>query len=141
MKQSIDSNDQESPAKPKRPSAIRWVAVIVVVVMVGAAFVLASRPVPGQRTTTETSVHVVIVAAKGDATSAFPIALQEGGDAEHEADHVIEPLQGLDGVTSAKLDWSSGLVLTVEFDSAVVSAQEIANAIAKSGYLANPEGQ
>jgi len=141
MKQSGESNDEQTPVKPKRSRAVRVASILIVVVIVGAAFALVSRPAPGQRTTTDTSVQVVIVAARGDASAEFPIALQEGGDPEHEADHVFEPLQGLSGVSSAKLDWSSGLVLTVEYDSSAISAEQIADTVAKSGYLATSDGQ
>jgi len=141
MKQSGESNDEQTPVKPKRSRAVRVASVLIVVVIVGAAFALVSRPAPGQRTTTDTSVQVVIVAARGDASAEFPIALQEGGDPVHEADHVFEPLQGLSGVTSAKLDWSSGLVLTVEYDSSAITPEQIAETVAKSGYLATTDGQ
>jgi len=109
-----------------------------VVLMVVLGVVFASRPTPGSRTTTATSVRVVVSTAPGASTAEFPVALQEGGDPEHEADHIIEPLQGLDGISDVTLDWSSGLTLRVRFNPAMVTAQTIEDELSESGYLAQP---
>jgi len=138
MDRSDVSNDEQTAIKPRRSRAVRVVPIIIIVLMVVLAVVLVSRPTPGARTTTESSVRVIVSTASGSATSEFPVALQEGGDPEHEADHIIEPLQGIAGISTVTLDWSSDLVLTVEFDPTVVSSQDIANVLAKSGYLAPP---
>jgi len=134
-----NTDTAETPPKRNRSRTTKLIPIGVVVLVVVIALVVVSRPVPGQRTNTDTSVTVIVSVAEGAATTEYPITLQEGGDPEHEADHVIEPLQGTNGVSSATLDWSSGaVVLRVEFDPAVVSSAEIANVIAESGYLAAP---
>lgn len=133
--------DEEVPVKPKKPAMVRWAPVIVVAVIVIAAFAIVSKPAPGRRTTTDTSVHMVIGNAQPATTTEYPITLQEGGDPAHEADHVLEPLQGVEGVAAATLDWSGGIVLKVEHDPDVVSAQKIANLMATSGYLSAPTEQ
>lgn len=136
MGQASNSEDSQAPVKSKRSSSVRWVPIVVVILIVGAALVVLSRPTPGRRTTTDTSASVIVTTAEGNANADFPIVLQEGGDASHEFDHIVEPLQGVAGVSSATLDWSSGLVLTVTFDTAAISAQEVADRLAASGYLA-----
>jgi len=124
---------------PRRSTAARVAPVLVVVLLVAVAFALVSRPTAGRKTTADTSVSVVIGNGRGEAKAQYPIALQENGDPSHEADHVFEALQGLDGVAEATLDWSTGaIVLTVSLDQAKISASEIANALAESGYLAAP---
>jgi len=128
----------ETPPKSNKSRATKLIPIGVVLLILGIALAVVSRPAPGQRTTSDTSVHVVVSVADGSEVAEYPIVLQEGGDPAHEADHVIEPLQGVEGVSSATLDWSSGILLTVEFDPAVVSASDIANIIAESGYLAAP---
>jgi len=138
MDQSDERSGQQAEAKTSKPRLMRVVPIVVVVLMVVLGVVFASRPTPGSRTTTATSVRVVVSTAPGASTAEFPVALQEGGDPEHEADHIIEPLQGLGGISEVTLDWSSGLVLTVEFDPSLVTAQDIESELSKSGYLAQP---
>jgi len=118
-------------------AAPKYVAIGIVIVMVIVAFAVMSRPVPGQRTSTATSLSVII-GGEGGSQAKYPILLREGGDPAHEADHIVEPLLDMDGVATATLDWSNGVFLIVEFDPAVVSSSDIANAIAQSGYLAAP---
>lgn len=131
----------EETDRPRKSLPTRIVPIVVVIVLVAAAFAVISRPAPGRRTATDTSVQIFIGQGEAKGTSAYPVVLQEGGDPAHEADHVIEPLKGVDGVASATFDWSSGLVLEVAFDPDVISAQEIADLMAQSGYLAAPSGQ
>jgi copper chaperone CopZ len=94
-----------------------------------------SRPTVGTRTSTDTSVSVIIGTAKGTESSTFPITLQEGGDPGHEVDHVLTPIKGIDGVANATLDWASGVNLTVTHDPAVITAEKIEGLLAESGYI------
>lgn len=138
---SATENDQQPQDKPVRSRSARIVPIVVVAVMVVLAVVFVSRPSPGTRTTTESSVRVIVGTADGAAQSAYPVALQEGGDPEHEADHIIDPLKGVEGIADATLDWSSDLVLIVRFDPESITAQDIANVLAQTGYLAEPPQQ
>jgi len=137
MQSPDDSNDEAAP-KPNKSPVVKLVAIVIVVLVVVAAFALISRPVPGRRTGTDTSVRLIVGAAAAKQAAKYPIALQEGGDPAHEADHVMEPLQGVNGVSTVTMDWSDGVVLIVEFDPALISASDIANVIAQSGYLQAP---
>lgn len=119
----------------RRVPLAKLVPLIVVVIVVAGAFAAASRPSFGSRKTTDTSVEVVIGDAKSVERTRLPIALNEGSDPSHEVDHVIEPLKGIEGVSTATLDWSSGLSLTIAHDPAVISAEELSNLISGAGYL------
>ena len=134
-----DPDAQQADDAPRKSTAARIAPILVVVLLVAVAFALVSRPTAGRKTTSDTSVSVIIGNGRGDAKAQYPIALQEGGDPAHESDHVFESLQGLEGVAVATLDWSTGaVVLTVSLDQEKISASEIANALAGSGYLAAP---
>lgn len=128
----------EGASSPRKSRVAKLVPVGIAVLVVIAAFALLSRPVPGQRTNTDTSVRLVVGAGEAKKKASYPIGLREGGDPAHEADHVMEPLLGVNGVSAVTMDWSQGVVLIVEFDPAVVSSADIANAIAGSGYLVAP---
>ena len=132
-----DRVTETADAPVRRPALVRFAPLIIVALLLVAAFAIVSRPEPGRRTSTETSTTVVVSAASPAESVEYPIQLQEGGDAAHEADHIFEPLAGTEGVASAKLDWSSGVVLTVSYDPAVIEAQEIASLVMSSGYLAS----
>ena len=133
--------DDTTAAPAKRSALVRFAPIIVVVLLVVLAVVVLSRPAPGRKTTTETSTAVIVSTASPAESVQYPITLVEGGDAAHEADHVFEPLMGVDGVASAKLDWSSGVALTVEFDPEIISAQEVASIVMSSGYVSTPPAQ
>jgi len=129
---------EREPAAKRRPLAVRLLPFIVIAIVLGLAAFVLSQQVVGQRTTTDTSVSVVISADEGSATSVYPIQLLEGGDPAHEVDHVIGPLQTIPGISTAKLDWASEMTLTVVYDPGVISEQQIADALAKAGYLKAP---
>jgi len=132
-----DRVTETADAPVRRPALVRFAPLIIVALLLVAAFAIVSRPEPGRRTSTETSTTVIVSAASPVESVEYPIALQEGGDAAHEADHVFESLTGVQGIASAELDWSNGVVLTVAYDPAVIEAQEIAGIIMSSGYLAS----
>jgi copper chaperone CopZ len=117
---------------------VRLIPIALVALIVVLAFGIVSRPVPGERISTDTSLQIVVSSASAAEQVEFPIQLQEGNDPEHEADHVIEPLKGMAGIASATLDWSSSLVLVVDYDPAQVSSPQIADTLAKIGYLKAP---
>jgi len=133
------TQDEQATVPSRRSPAKLIITIAVAGVIVAVAFAVMSRPTPGQRTTTDTSVTVVLAAVEGAAQAQYPITLLEGGDPAHESDHAFEALQGLDGVASATLDWSSGAaVLTVSLDPEKSSAQTVADALAEAGYLQAP---
>lgn len=134
--------DQQAPASQEssgRSLPVRVMPFVVIAILVVVAIAVVSRPTPGSRTTTDTSVRVVIGMGEPVDQARYPVALQEGGDAAHEADHIFEPLQGAQGVSAATLDWSNGIVLSVEFDPGEISSAEVANLIAQTGYLQPPQ--
>ncbi len=134
------SSESVEKAQPKsgRSSFVRLVPIAIVILVAVVAFAVISRPVPGQRTTSDTSVRMIVGSGAGEQAAKYPVALREGGDPAHEADHVMEPLQGVEGISTVTLDWANGVALIVEFDSDVITASDIAGIIASSGYLAAP---
>lgn len=138
MDEKTETQEVAEDVRPRKSRAAKLVPIaIVALVVVAAAFAL-SRPVPGTRTTTDTSVSIVVSSAKPQASQAYGVRLLEGNDPGHEADHIIDSLRGLPGVASATLDWSSGLALIVEYDPEVTSADRIAQALTANGYMAPP---
>lgn len=137
--QKSDSAEQTPPDVPsKKPVSMGLITIIVVVGIIALAASVLSRPTFGQKTTTDTSVKVVVGQSKPASEAQFRITLKEGGDPAHEVDHVIEPLKGVWGLSTATMDWSSGVVLTVTYDPAEVSEQDIAARLAEGGYAPAP---
>jgi hypothetical protein len=134
-------NATETETTAKRSPLVRFAPIIIIVGLLVLAFVVISRPEPGRKTSTATSTTVIVSAADPVESVEYPIALQEGGDAAHEADHVFGSLNGVEGIATAKLDWSNGVVLTVEYDPAVIEAQQIASIVMSSGYLSPTPAQ
>lgn len=120
-----------------KSASVRWAALILVALVVGFAFVVTSMA-PGRRTTTDTYVSIDMSKASGDATYRSLIVLQEGGDPAHEFDHIVQPLQGVDGIAEVKLDWSSGIWLEVTYDSSAIAEDELAALVASTGYAGVP---
>jgi copper chaperone CopZ len=138
MRQSSTPQSTTEPGRPRKSRAAKLVPIAIVVLVIVAAALVLSRPTAGTRTTTDTSVTIVVSNADAVETESYPVTLLEGSDPGHEADHIIDSVRQVPGVALATLDWSSGLVLSVEFDPEVVSAPEIAGALAAAGYLVAP---
>lgn len=134
-----DNEIIEQEPRPKKPLAIRLAPIIVIAVVVAVAASVLSRPMPGQKTSTDTSVTLVVNTADANKEVTFPITLQEGGDPAHESDHIFEPLLGEPGIATTTLDWSSGVVISITYDSESVSESEIGRLLAESGYLTVPQ--
>jgi hypothetical protein len=89
---------------------------------------------PGKRTQDGQIVTEIISTAEGDSTAEFDIALQEGGDPTHEADHVFESIQS-QAIERASFD-ASTLKLLVQYDSTLVAEDDIRQMLAARGYVA-----
>lgn len=128
----------ESSAGSRRSRRTKLVPLAVIAIILVGAFAIMSKPTFGSRTMGDSWVKVVVGESSDAQETRLPITLQEGGDPAHEVDHVIEPLKEAEGLSTATLDWSSGVFLTVTFDPEVITSQEIANLLRQSGYLAAP---
>ena len=114
-----------------KPQHIVVALVLVVIgVIVGVAM---NSNTAGTKQRDGSVVSQTISAAEGNATASFVIALQEGGDAEHEAEHVFEAFQS-PGIASVSLDTQS-LALQVRYDDAATSESVIRKLLLGSGYL------
>lgn len=89
---------------------------------------------PGKRTQDGQVVTEIISTAEGDATAVFDIALKEGGDPTHEADHVFESIQS-PAIERASFD-ATTLKLEVQYDSTLVAEGDIRQMLATAGYVA-----
>lgn len=138
MDQPVETQEAAEEPKPAKSRAAKLVPIAIVALVVVAAVVVLSQPSPGTRTSTDTSVTFVVSPANAVETLSYPIRLLEGTDPDHEAAHIIDPLKGLPGVATATVDWSSGLVIVVEYDPEYISEQQIAQALAAGGYLVAP---
>ena len=114
-----------------RPQYLIW--VVVGVVLGGVLVYVATAEQPGKRIQTGNVITKTLGTANGNATASFDIALQEGGDAEHEADHVFEALAN-QAVASASLDVEN-LRLDVRFDDAQATESDIRRLLVASGYV------
>jgi copper chaperone CopZ len=138
MEQPEDTTGTAEKPMPAKSRAAKLVPIGIVVLVVVAAVIVLSQPSPGTRTATETSVSFVVSSAKAVETRTYPIRLLEGSDPDHEAAHIVDSVKGLPGVATATVDWSSGLVLVVEYDPEYIAEQQISQALTASGYLVAP---
>ncbi len=76
---------------------------------------------------------MVLGTAEAKATVVTPIALREGGDAEHEMSHIFEPLKGADGLARG-LVMRDGSAVEITYDPALISEEQIVSALRSTGY-------
>ncbi len=114
------------------PKHLIWV-VVAVAMIIGAVY-LKTAEVPGQKQQAGNVITKPIGTAEAKATATFDITLQEGGDAEHEADHVFAALKS-DAISSAAFD-TQALELVVSFDDALIKESDIRQLMVASGYVA-----
>jgi copper chaperone CopZ len=120
-----------------RPTPKLLLLVIAFVVVIGAfvATQTMMRGTPGSVTREGAVITRVMTTAEADATADYPMRLLEGGDADHESTHIFDSLANVPGIETAALDVER-LVLTVAYDSTVITPALIRSALASSGYLA-----
>jgi len=112
----------------------QYVMIAVVVVLMGVGlFFVSNSNLPGTREQVGAVVTKSISTAEPTAAASFTIALKEGGDAAHEADHIFEALQN-EAVASASLNTET-LELEVRFDGARAAEPDIRKLLVASGYL------
>ena len=135
----LTTQDEQAPAPERRSPAKLIITIAVAGAIVAVAFAVMSRPTPGQRTTTDTSVTVVLSAAEGSAQAQYPVTLLEGGDP------LTSPTTSSSRFRASRAfpqPHSTGRAELLCSPSRSIrrttSAQEVANALAQSGYLQTP---
>jgi hypothetical protein len=111
--------------------------LIVALAVIAGAFLIAqtlTTGTPGSVTTEGSRITRIMTDARADSAAEFPIRLLEGGDAAHESVHIFEAIEGIMGIERATLD-TERLLLTVDYDSAAMTADYIRSALVSSGYL------
>lgn len=117
---------------PKQVLALTALAVVAIAFFVTQAF---TRGAPGSVAREGAVITRVMTAAETDASADYTVRLLEGSDADHESTHMFQAIDGIQGIGTASLDVDD-LVLTVNYDSSVVTADIIRSALAASGYVA-----
>ncbi|MBF4509888.1 MAG: cupredoxin domain-containing protein [Aeromicrobium sp.] len=110
---------------------------LVALAVIGVAFLvtqLMTRGAPGSIERRGDVITRIMTSAETDAVAEYPIRLLEGGDAAHEATHIFEVIDGIQGIGAARLDVER-VVLMVEYDAATVTPEIIRNALISSGYV------
>ena len=114
-----------------KPQHLIWVVVAVVL---GAVLIyVANSDLPGKREQFGDVVSKTIGGAESKATASFDITLLEGGDAEHEADHVFEAIKS-PAIASASFDVKT-LKLEVRYDDALIKESGIRQLLVASRYV------
>jgi len=112
----------------------RHAVLAAVLVVIGVIVVVAASSTSvGTREQEGTVISQTLSVAKPNATATFVIALQEGGDAEHESEHIFKSVQS-PGIESASLDTQT-LSLQVRYDDSVIEESDIRTLLAGAGYL------
>lgn len=108
------------------------IMLVVAAVLGGAVLAMTSGESPGTTKTTSEYAYKVIADVKADATYSAPIALSES-DPAHEATHVFDAVAAVQGVRSVRLVFA-GPSIEVQYSSELAAEQDIAAALAASGY-------
>lgn len=109
-------------------------AVLVVVAIAAMTALATGGGQPGTVKSEGTIVTKNVSAVEPNATASFPIRLLEGGDAEHESEHIFGTLEH---PSIARLSFDTAtLTLTVEYDAGGTSEDDIRSALASAGYIA-----
>lgn len=111
---------------------IHLAAIVVVAIAVMTALATGGAQ-PGTVKSEGTTVTKNVSAVEPDATASFPIRLLEGGDAEHESEHIFSTLEH-PSVATLSFDTST-LVLTVTYDSSGTTEDAIRAQLASAGYI------
>lgn len=107
--------------------------VLIVIAIVGMAALATGGDQPGTVKSEGTTVTKNVSAIEPNATASFPIRLLEGGDAEHESEHIFGTL---DHPSIARLEFDTvALTLTVHYDSNGTSEDSIRAQLASAGYI------
>lgn len=110
------------------------IVVGLVLVAVGViVMVAANSNTVGTRRQDGNILSQTVSAAKGNATASFVVALKEGGDATHEAEHIFQAVQST-GIESVSLDTQS-LAVQVRYDDTAITEPDIRKLLVGSGYL------
>ena len=111
-------------------------AVVAIIALVFAVAVVprAFTDQPGTRKVQGTEVAVTIAAVKTNAVARYRTRLTEGGDPQHEIQHMVEALTGLPGVGEAALD-AETLELAVTYDDSVIDDGPIRDRLMEAGYV------
>jgi hypothetical protein len=119
-----------------RPTPKQLLFVTGIALVALAFFVTQSmtKEAPGSVVRTGDVITRVMTAAEPDASAEFPIRLLEGDDAAHESAHIFEAIGGIQGIRTASLDIGQ-LVLTIAYDSSMLSEGIIRSALVSSGYI------
>ncbi len=110
------------------------IVAVVVVLIAALALPRLFTEGPGSRSVEGGIVSEVIGVYETNASAPFDVQMLEGSDPEHESEHMFSALKPVPGVGTASLDTRS-LVLTVDYDSAIVNEASIRMALVESGYL------
>lgn len=113
----------------------RVIIFAVVILVVGVVLVVSTiaRGDVGVLKVDDTGVSKVLTAAEADASATFPLTLLEGGDVVHESDHIFQSISGFQGVGKVFIA-ADGATISVEYESAVISEDQIREALAAAGY-------
>jgi hypothetical protein len=123
----VTANEGDMRPKP------RHLILIIAVGLFGSLFVYVMTS-GGSKSQSGDVVTSTISAIEANASASFDITLKEGGDAEHEADHVFEAVKD-PAIASASLDVTS-LKLEVRYDKASITEADIRRKLVQAGYVA-----
>jgi hypothetical protein len=98
------------------------------------AIVATGGDTPGSVRKEGAVITKIVSKIEPDATAVFQIALQEGGDAEHESAHIFQQFEH-PAIASVALD-TEALTLTINYDSAGTSETALRSQLATTGYIA-----
>lgn len=102
------------------------------VVLIGSVLIVANCSRVGETTQSGEVMTMTISRAKADAQATFSLVLMEGTGAEHEAAHIFEAVD-VPAVEKATLNTST-VELTVYYDNAQITAEEIMTLLTNAGY-------
>lgn len=108
------------------------ILLAVGVVAIASMLIVSNCSRVGETTQSGDTMTMTISHANADAESTFTIALVEGTDAAHEAAHIFEAVDS-PAVEKASLNTAT-LALTVFYDSAAISEDEIVAGLTEAGY-------
>lgn len=108
-------------------------ALLAVIVVAGMAALATGGSQPGSQTIEGSVITKNVSAIEPDASASFKIRLQEGGDAEHESEHIFSTLEH-PSIARLKFDTAT-LLLTVHYDSAGTTEDVIRTQLVTTGYI------